>query len=36
MMKMADVAVVADANQVCAALIKALKKRIQSKSDYSK
>jgi electron transfer flavoprotein alpha subunit len=35
MMKMADVAVVADANQVCSALIKALKKRIQSKSDYS-
>jgi electron transfer flavoprotein alpha subunit len=35
MMKMADVAVVADANQVCSALIKALKKRIQSKSDYA-
>jgi hypothetical protein len=35
MMKMADVAVVADANQVCSALIKALKKRIQSKADYS-
>jgi electron transfer flavoprotein alpha subunit len=35
MMKMADVAVVADANQVCAALIKGLKERIQSKSDYS-
>ncbi len=35
MMKMADVAVVADANQVCSALIKALKERIQSKSDYS-
>jgi electron transfer flavoprotein alpha subunit len=35
MMKMADVAVVADANQVCSALIKALKARIQSKSDYS-
>jgi electron transfer flavoprotein alpha subunit len=34
MMKMADVAVVADANQVCSALINALKKRIQSKSDY--
>jgi electron transfer flavoprotein alpha subunit len=34
MMKMADVAVVADANQVCAALIKGLKERIQSKSDY--
>ena len=35
MMKMADVAVVADANQVCAALIKGLKQRIQSKSDYA-
>ena len=35
MMKMADVAVVADANQVCSALIKALKSRIQSKSDYA-
>jgi electron transfer flavoprotein alpha subunit len=35
MMKMADVAVVADANQVCAALIKALKDRIQSKTEYS-
>jgi electron transfer flavoprotein alpha subunit len=35
MMKMADVAVVADANQVCAALIKGLKERIQSKSDYA-
>jgi electron transfer flavoprotein alpha subunit len=35
MMKMADVAVIADANQVCSALIKALKKRIQSKADYS-
>ncbi len=35
MMKMADVAVVADANQVCAALIKGLKERIQSKPDYS-
>jgi len=35
MMKMADVAVVADANQVCAALIKGLKERIQAKSDYS-
>jgi electron transfer flavoprotein alpha subunit len=35
MMKMADVAVVADANQVCSALINALKKRIQSKTDYS-
>jgi electron transfer flavoprotein alpha subunit len=35
MMKMADVAVVADANQVCAALIKGLKERIQTKSDYS-
>jgi electron transfer flavoprotein alpha subunit len=35
MMKMADVAVVADANQVCAALIKGLRERIQSKSDYS-
>ena len=34
MMKMSDVAVVADANQVCSALINALKKRIQSKSDY--
>ena len=30
MMKLADVAVVADANQVCAALIKELKKRIRS------
>ena len=36
MMKMADVAVVADANQVCSALIKTLINRIQSKSDYSK
>jgi electron transfer flavoprotein alpha subunit len=35
MMKMADVAVVADANQVCAALIKGLKERIQTKSDYA-
>jgi electron transfer flavoprotein alpha subunit len=35
MMKMADVAVVADANQVCSALIKGLKERIQTKSDYS-
>ena len=35
MMKMADVAVVADANQVCSALIKTLKERIQSKADYS-
>jgi electron transfer flavoprotein alpha subunit len=35
MMKMADVAVVADANQVCAALIKGLKDRIQTKSAYS-
>ena len=35
MMKMAYVAVVADANQVCSALIKGLKARIQSKSDYS-
>ena len=35
MMKMADVAVMADANQVCAALIKGLKERIQSKSDYT-
>jgi len=35
MMRMADVAVVADANQVCSALIKGLKERIQSKSDYS-
>lgn len=35
MMKMADVAIVADANQVCSALIKGLKTRIQSKSDYS-
>ena len=35
MMKMADVAAVADANQVCSALIKSLKIRIQSKSDYS-
>ena len=35
MMKMADVAVVADANQVCSALIKTLKERIQSKNDYS-
>jgi electron transfer flavoprotein alpha subunit len=34
MMKMADVAVVADANQVCAALIKGLKERIQTKSGY--
>ena len=34
MMKMADVAVVADANQVCSALIKALKERVQIKSDY--
>jgi len=30
MMKMADVAIVADANQVCAALIKELKKRIRN------
>jgi len=36
MMKMADVAVVADANQVCAALIKTLKDRIQSRTEYSK
>jgi electron transfer flavoprotein alpha subunit len=35
MMKMADVAVVADANQVCAALITGLKDRIQTKSAYS-
>jgi electron transfer flavoprotein alpha subunit len=35
MMKMADVAVVADANQVCAALIKGLKERIQTKSEYT-
>jgi electron transfer flavoprotein alpha subunit len=35
MMKMADVAVVADANQVCAALIKGLKERIQAKADYA-
>jgi electron transfer flavoprotein alpha subunit len=35
MMRMADVAVVADANQVCAALIKGLKERIQTKSDYA-
>jgi electron transfer flavoprotein alpha subunit len=35
MMKMADVAVVADANQVCTALIRGLKERIQTKSDYS-
>lgn len=35
MMKMADVAVVADANQVCAALIKGLKARIQTKADYA-
>jgi electron transfer flavoprotein alpha subunit len=35
MMKMADVAVVADANQVCSALIKGLKERIQTKSDYA-
>ena len=35
MMKMADVAVVADANQVCTALIKGLKERIQTISDYS-
>jgi electron transfer flavoprotein alpha subunit len=35
MMKMADIAVVADANQVCSALINTLKKRIQSKPDYS-
>jgi electron transfer flavoprotein alpha subunit len=35
MMKMADVAVVADASQVCSALIKGLKERIQTKSDYS-
>jgi electron transfer flavoprotein alpha subunit len=34
LMKMADVAVVADANQVCAALIKGLKDRIQTKSAY--
>ncbi len=36
MMKMADVAAVADANQVCSALIRALKERIQSRDDYSK
>ncbi|MEA3222479.1 MAG: hypothetical protein U9P49_04870 [Thermodesulfobacteriota bacterium] len=30
MMKMADVAIVADASQVCTALIKELKKRIRS------
>ena len=35
MMKMADVAVVADANQVCSALIRGLKDRIQAKSEYS-
>lgn len=35
MMKMADVAVVADANQVCAALIKGLKERIQTRPAYS-
>jgi len=35
MMKMADVAVVADANQLCSALIKGLKARIQSRADYS-
>jgi electron transfer flavoprotein alpha subunit len=35
MMKMADVAVVADASQVCSALIKGLKERIQTKSDYA-
>jgi electron transfer flavoprotein alpha subunit len=35
MMKMADVAVVADANQVCTALIKGLKERIQTRSAYS-
>ena len=35
MMKMADVAVVADASQVCSALIRGLKERIQAKSDYS-
>ena len=35
MMKMADVAVVADANQVCTALIRGLRERIQTKSDYS-
>ena len=35
MMKMADVAVVADANQVCSALIKTLKDRIQSRTEYS-
>ena len=35
MMKMADVVMVADANQVCTALIKGLKERIQTKSDYS-
>jgi electron transfer flavoprotein alpha subunit len=34
MMKIADVAVVADANQVCAALIKGLKERIQTKFAY--
>ncbi len=34
MMKMADVAIVADAGQVCSALIKGLKERIQAKSDY--
>ena len=35
MMKMADVAVVADANQVCSALIRGLKDRIQAKFEYS-
>jgi electron transfer flavoprotein alpha subunit len=35
MMKMADVAVVADANQVCTALIKGLKERIQTRPAYS-
>jgi len=30
MMRMADVAIVADANQVCLALVKELKKRIRS------
>ena len=35
MMKMADVAIVADAGQVCSALIKGLKERIQAKSDYA-
>ena len=30
MMKIADVAIIADANQLCSALIKELKKRIRS------